>query len=217
VRVEDVGAALVLARGRDREVLDREHGRDAPEVAGMADADPPAAPGRRPAARDHVAAGVDAEARRAGGREPGGGAVDRPALDEPRRVEPAGGPDGEEAARAALEREAAREDLVDLGRAVGEPDLAAVEAADGAVRAVGAERRVDLAQPGERGLDVDARAADVDADRHAHDVTDHEGGGWSGGGRHEGRVGPLAGSWLGATWEVARARGARIGRRAGAQ
>ena len=59
--------------------------------------------------------------------------------------------------------------------------------------------------------DADAGSADVDADRHAHDVADHGGGG----GRHEGRVGPLAGSWLGATWEVARARGARIGRRAG--
>ena len=42
------------------------------------------------------------------------------------------------------------------GAAVGERQLAAVEPADVAVVAVGAERRVDVAQPVERRLDVDA-------------------------------------------------------------
>ena len=52
-------------------------------------------------------------------------------------------------------------------------ELAAVEAADLAVLAVGAEGRVDLAQPGEGRLGVDGLGIpDVDADRDPHDVTD---------------------------------------------
>ena len=73
VGVDDVRAALVLARGGDGEVLDGDHGGELVEVLGVPDADPPAAVRRGAAARDDVAAGVDAEVlgarrRRAGRR-----------------------------------------------------------------------------------------------------------------------------------------------------
>jgi hypothetical protein len=131
----------------------------------MADADPPWA-----AARDDVAAGVDAEAL---GRDEARRAGDRPALDVAGRVEAAGGPGGEGAAGEPLEPHALAQHLVDLRAAVGEQELAAVEAADLAVLAVGAEDRVDLAQPGEGRLGVDGLGIpNVDADRDPHDVTD---------------------------------------------
>src|SRR5205085_6639842 len=60
-----------------------------------------------------------------------------------RGVEASGGPRGEEPVGRALEREAAGEDLVHLGPALVDRELAAAEAADVAVLAVGAERRVD--------------------------------------------------------------------------
>src|SRR4051794_35679757 len=154
VRVEDVRAALVLARRRDREVLDGENGGELVERLGVADADAPEAIRRRAAAGDDVPAGVDAEPRRARRHEPLGGAGDRPPLDVAGRVEAAGGPGGEEAVGLALEREAAGEHLVDLWRALADRDLAAGEAADLAVVAVGAERRVDPAQPVEGDVDI---------------------------------------------------------------
>jgi hypothetical protein len=81
------------------------------------------------------------------------------------------GPDGEEAVRGPLERHALAQHLVDLGAAVGDSELAAVEPADLAVCAVRAERLVDLPKPAEREPEVDGLAR-VDADRHAHDVAD---------------------------------------------
>jgi hypothetical protein len=81
-RVEDVATLLVLAGGRDGEVLDRDDGGEAPEVLRVADADPPEAVGSGAAAGDDVAPGVDAEARGAGRGQPLGSAGHRPALDE---------------------------------------------------------------------------------------------------------------------------------------
>ena len=125
------------------------------------------------AARDDVAAGVDAEVAAPA-------AASRAAA--PATAQPLTSPDGSSrpaAPRRRSSRRVARSSSTQRvstsstsGRAVGERELAAVEAADLAVVAVGAEGRVDVAQPGERRLDVDARAAHVDADRHAHDVTD---------------------------------------------
>ena len=165
--------ALVFAGRRDGHVLDREHGRER-DRGRRGGGCRPAAPVRRGASPgDDVAAGVDAEGSRPRGGEPLRRAGDRPALDEAGRVEAAGGAHGEEAARRALERQAAREHLVDLGAALGEGELAAVEPADVAVVAVGAEDRVDLAQPVEGRLDVaPSGSREVDADRHSHDVAD---------------------------------------------
>jgi len=68
---------------------------------------------------------------------------------------------------------AARQDLVHLGPALGEVRLAAIEPADVAVLAIGAEDRVDHTQPVKRRVDAYAGtvfATHVDADRHPHDV-----------------------------------------------
>src|SRR5205814_5315548 len=76
--------------------------------------------------------------------------------------------------RLAAERLAAREDLPDVGMCVCARQLAPVQAADVAVVAIGAEALVDDAKPVEQRLEgsrvVDV--ADVDDDRHAHDVLD---------------------------------------------
>jgi hypothetical protein len=99
MRVDDVRAALVLSVRRDGEVLDGHHRGEPIDVLRVADADPPAAVRAGPAARDDIAAGIDAEVRGAGGGQPLRGAVDGPALDQAGRVQPAGGPRREEAAR----------------------------------------------------------------------------------------------------------------------
>ena len=125
MRVDDVRAALVPPGRPDGQVLDGHHRGEPIEVLGVADADAPAAVRAGPAARDDIAAGIDAEVRGAGGGQPLRGAVDGPALDQAGRVQPAGGPRREEAARGPLEGEAAREDLVDLGAALGDGQLAA--------------------------------------------------------------------------------------------
>ena len=88
-RVRDVLAALVGAGGRDGPVGDGQHGGDLVGTVGMADPDPPRPPGLRLAAGDDVATGVDPVVATAGAVDQPGGLLDRPALDEPRRVEPA--------------------------------------------------------------------------------------------------------------------------------
>src|SRR3954468_13934000 len=170
-RVDDVAALLVLAGGGDGQVLDRDDRGKALERLGVPDADPPPAIRAGAAEGDDVTAGVDAEALGTGGGEPLRGARDRPALDEARGVEATGRADGEGAARRTVQAHAPRQDLVHLRPAVGQGQLAAVETADLAVLAVGAEGRVGLAEPVERHLDVDV-VPDVDPDRDAHDVAD---------------------------------------------
>src|SRR3954467_6852572 len=169
--VDDVAALLVLAGGGDGQVLDRDDRGKALERLGVPDADPPPAIGAGAAAGDDVTAGVDAEALGTRGGEPLRRARDRPALDEARGVEATGRADGEGAARRTVQAHAPRQHLVHLRPAVGQGQLAAVEAADLAVLAVGAEGRVGLAEPVERHLDVDV-VPDVDPDRDAHDVAD---------------------------------------------
>src|SRR3954447_18491312 len=169
--VDDVAALLVLAGGGDGQVLDRDDRGKALERLGVPDADPPPAIRAGAAAGDDVTAGVDAEALGTRGGEPLRGARDRPALDEARGVEATGRADGEGAARRTVQAHAPRQHLVHLRPAVGQGQLAAVETADLAVLAVGAEGRVGLAEPVERHLDVDV-VPDVDPDRDAHDVAD---------------------------------------------
>ncbi len=79
--------------------------------------------------------------------------------------------------------------------AVGEVQLPAVEAADVALGAVGAERRIDLPQPRERDVDVNRLlVADVDPDRHSHHVTDIA---------YTHTLGAVTASPLWASWEFA--------------
>src|SRR5438128_1943247 len=80
VRVEDVVAARVRARRGDREIACFDDRGDAVADGGMLDADAPAA------AHADVAARVDGVAAQAALVEDRRRAVDRPALDEPRRI-----------------------------------------------------------------------------------------------------------------------------------
>jgi len=96
----------------------------------------------------------------------------RPALDEPRGIERPAGAGVEEAARAPAQGLAAREHAPDVWAGVGRGELAAGNAADLAVGAVGAERRVDRMQPGEDVVDCGRRhrVVQLDLDGHAHEV-----------------------------------------------
>ena len=111
--------------------------------------------GQRAAAEADVAARVDRVVRGAGRVEDRGRAVDRPALDEPGRVELPRAParDVEVAAGLVAQLLAAREHAADVGVRVLERELAAVDAADLAVGLERAERRVDDPQPVEDGVD----------------------------------------------------------------
>ena len=92
-----------------------------------------------------VAAGMDAEARRARLREDRRRALDRPALDEAGGIEAAGSSHVEPAAGAPLQRRAALEHGADRGRRFAAPERAGIEAADLGLGHVRAERRVDPA------------------------------------------------------------------------
>jgi hypothetical protein len=142
--------------------------------------------------RHHVAAGVHAVVVAGQGRgQPLGqrvrGALHRPALDQP------GGVPAQRAVRVVVRRQLRVEPaagalpgvLAEPGHlghvrvAAGQVELAAAEPAQVAVRAVQAEHPVDLAQLVEqllhrgRGLRrVRLRPAQVDADRHPHDLCD---------------------------------------------
>ena len=110
----------------------------------MHDADTPLAIRSRSADALHVAAAVDAVVRRAGRFEPVADLLDRPALDVSGRVQSSGRVVIESAGGLGAEPLAGREHLANHRRAVDEFDLAAVEAADPAVVAVGGERGVHL-------------------------------------------------------------------------
>ena len=170
-RVDDVRAALVRARRRHRAVVQLEHRGEAVAQPRVADADAPAA-----AAQHHVAARVDQEAPRAGPLEQRGRALDRPALDQPARVQRAGERRArvERAARRRAQLVAAVEHRTHLRVRVGPAQLAPVQPADLAARVVGAERGVDEAQPREDRVQRlrSGAARDVDPDRHAHHVLD---------------------------------------------
>jgi hypothetical protein len=108
VRIEHVPAARVLGRRREREV-GRLHDRgDGLRFERMLDAD---APGP---ANPHVSAGVDDVLADAGRVEHVGRAVDRPALDEPGRIERSAGVRVEVAVRLRAELLAPGEDLANL-------------------------------------------------------------------------------------------------------
>ncbi len=174
-RVDDVRAALVGARGGDREISRAQDGGGAVAQVRVLDADAPRQAGRALAPHAHVAAGVDAQVARAGADEHRRRALDGPTLHEGRRVDDTAGADVEAAAGARPQGLAAREHGPDLGRGVAERERAGVQAADLAVGAVGAERRVDPAQPVEGTVEragIDLVVAHVDADGHAHDDLD---------------------------------------------
>ena len=156
MRVDNVASALVLAGRGDGEVLDGEHGGELVEVLGVPDADPPRRSGAaRPRATMSPPALMQKFSAPAAASRSAATATAQPLTRPDGSRRPAGRAE-KYAARRALERQAAGEHLVDLRAALGQRQLAAVEAADVAVVAVGAEGRVDLAQPVERRLEVDA-------------------------------------------------------------
>src|SRR5207244_11057454 len=103
------------------------------------------------------------------------GPVDRPALDEPGRVERSRRASVEVAACLLAQLLAAVEDPADVAVRVLERELVAHEPADLAVRLARTEARVDPAEPVEHLVErrlVGVVVADVDHDRHAHHVLD---------------------------------------------
>ena len=110
-------------------------------------------PGAGAAADHDVAAAVDAEVARPRRREHRRGAVHGPALHVARRIERSARAGVEGAAGRAPEPLAVLEHLGHERVGVAQGELAAVEAGDLAVGAIGAEGRVDEAQPGEHALD----------------------------------------------------------------
>src|SRR5439155_7718963 len=100
---------------------------------------------------------------------------DGPALDEAGRVAMPRRARVEESVRLDAELFAACEHELDLLVRAGRRELAAFDAGNVAVLAVRAERRIDPAQPVEHAdevLVVGVLVADVDDDRHAHDLLD---------------------------------------------
>ena len=124
-------------------------------------------------ADEHVTAGVDGVVVQSGLVEDRGGTVDRPALDEARRVQRHSA-DVEVATRLPAELIATFEHFAHLRIRIRKGKLAAVEAADLTVLLVGAERGVDPTQPVEHPREdrFVGLVANVDDDRHAHDVLD---------------------------------------------
>ncbi len=173
-RVDDVGAALVGPRRRDREAARRgvQHGGRPARRGRVLDADAPRAAGRPLAEHADVAPRVHAQVPGAGRAQDRDDAVDRPALHEPRRVQAPGGVHVEAPAGGVAQALAAREHRPHLGPGRGDRERARGDPADIARRPVRAERRVDGAQVGERAVEdggVDAVVADVHPDRDAHD------------------------------------------------
>jgi hypothetical protein len=142
-----VGSAFVRARGGDRAVAQSDDRDERVGAVGMPDADPPARSRVRVAADDDVAAGVDLEISKAVTFEDGRGPFGRPALDVRRRVKRAGDLRVEGALGLIAQLRAARDDLADIVRGVGQPEPTAVDERDLARRAVGAEGRVNAMQP----------------------------------------------------------------------
>ena len=163
----------------------------------MLDPDPPAVVRCRAAVQANVAAGVDRVVAEPGAVQDRGGPVDRPALDETGRVHQAGGPRVEVAVRLDPEPLAPGQHLADVVTRLLDRQLAAGQPADLAVLLVGAERRVDPAQPVEHRLEdlaAGALVADVDDNRHAHDLLD------AANARHSGRGGHAARAFRIADW-----------------
>jgi hypothetical protein len=164
-------AALIGAGRCNRQVTvggnDR---RDRLRVVGVANADAP-----RRSVRNHVAARVDAETVETGGAEPVGRALHGPALDERRRVERTMRVCVEVATGLAPQPLAAVDHPAHVLARGALQQLAAVEAADGAVGPVGAEFGIDIVQPAYRGADragIRLFAAHVDGHHSAHHVFD---------------------------------------------
>ena len=179
--VDDVGAPLVRGRrrhgGRPHRV---QHGRELIAFVGMSDTNGPGRVGGGvPADRD-VATGVDREVAVAVGDEDLRGAFDRPSLHDAGRVErrPVGGrhcKGVERAVRLVTQPFAEQQDRSDLGRDLGDRDVAPTDLRDRAVVEVGAERLVDVVQPGHRFCEtaqVGRRVADVETDGRSHHVFD---------------------------------------------
>jgi hypothetical protein len=153
------------------------HGRDDPgPVVRVFDAGDERRPGGVDAHRD-VTADVQADVDILQATEDVEGAFDRPSLDQPRRVEPAGQVDVEPAVGTDARLLAEREHLAHLRRHLLEVQVATAQAGDLAVVAIRAEGRVDVPQHPVGGGDhlVDALervAAKEHAGRHAHHVLD---------------------------------------------
>jgi hypothetical protein len=166
-------SARVRGGGGDGGVVDFEHRGDALAKCRVLDTHPPGAPDD-----PHVAAGVDGKALVAGVAQQLCGAIDGPALDEAGRIEAPRRERVEVAARLLVQALAEGQHPLHVLMRLGEWELAAVEPADLTVLPVGAEGRIDPAQPVEHPVEivgVDVLVADVDHDRHAHHVL-HDGG-----------------------------------------
>ena len=181
MRVDDVLAAEVGAGGREREVVRLDDGRDQIGLPRVLDAGAPRALGERSAAHADVAAGVDRVVPQAVPVEQLAAAVDRPALDETGRVDARQRLEARVEVTAGLLAQlvATGEDGPHVAMALGDRELAAVQAADLAARLVRREALVDLAEPGEQPLERPGVGvvAHVDDDRHAHDLLDAPGAG----------------------------------------
>ena len=113
--------------------------------------------------------------------------VDRPALDEPGGIEAAVRVPVEVAVGLLPELLAAGKNVLHVRRRVADSEFAPREAADLALRLVRGERRVDGSEPLEHGVDgvfVRVDVADIDKDRHAHDLLDPADTGGPDRGRH---------------------------------
>ena len=143
---------------------------------GMLDTGSPRVVGQRPATEPDVATGIDRVVGDPVLLEELAAAVDRPALDEPGWI------DLEQRCVASVEEAAgllpklvtARQHSPNVGMALAQIELVPVQPADLTLRAVGAEPCVDRPEPVEQLLDrqVVAVVADIDDDRHPHDLRD---------------------------------------------
>ena len=180
-------AALVGTGRRDGELARLDDGGDSVTGERVLDPDPPGVGGEGAASEPDVAARVDRVVRQPGRLEDVRRPVDRPALHEPGRVEPAARLGAMVEVAARLGGEAPRSGRGSRGPAGARRSGASsprVEAADLAVRLEGAERLVDPAEPREdvvERLRRDAVVADVHDDRHSHHVLDATQSGRDGG------------------------------------
>src|SRR3954451_17001423 len=144
----------------------------------MSDAHAPREPRFRLTADDDVPAGIDPVVPAARGVDQPGSLLDGPSLDESGRIEAAVGPVTagiEGAAGHGRKMVAGGHHVPNVQTARRDVDLSSREPADLAVRAIGAEPGVDVAQllhdlVEDRGFDQ--RLADVDADGRPHDGFD---------------------------------------------
>ena len=144
----------------------------------MADPDPPGFAARGQTPSHDIAASVDAVVAAAGCVDLPGGLLDRPALDETRRVEAAVRPVPagiEGAARSDRQVLAGGDDVADVGAGVSLAELATHQSADLAIGLVRAEAGIDVMKTRDdltNDLVSHQRRLKLDADGRPHHVLD---------------------------------------------